>query len=299
MTERLRVGTRSSPLATAQTGLVVRALARRWPRVDFETVTMTTDGDRRTGALEALDFTDRIDRALEEGAIDLAVHSTKDLPGRPARAVTVAAYPRRADPRDCLLLDRPGSFGRLPAGTRLGSSSVRRRAQLARWRPDVEVVPIRGNVGTRIAKIGAGGISGVVLAAAGLHRLGLGARITEYLPLSRVLPAPGQGALAVCVRSSDRALARRVRAIDHAPTRAAVTAERSLLAALGGDCDLPLGALGVVRGGRLRLRAALLSLDGQERRELRAEGDPARAERIGRRAGTELGRGSPAWSGRR
>ncbi|MGI0132883.1 MAG: hydroxymethylbilane synthase [Thermoplasmata archaeon] len=290
MTERLRVGTRTSPLARIQTGLVLEALRPRLRTVRFELVPLTTAGDQDQGSLEDLDFTDRIDRELEEGGIDVAVHSTKDLPGKVTRAVTVAAYPRRADPRDCLVLSRPGSFRTLARGARIGSSSVRRRAQLLRWRPDVELVPVRGNVGTRISQIGSEGLAGVVLAAAGLQRLGWQHRITEFLPLSRVLPAPGQGALAVCVRRSDRALARRLRGIDHMATRAAVTAERAVLAEFGGSCDIPLGALATVRGRELRVRAALLSPDGRQRVRREAVGLSAEAAHLGRTLGLALAR---------
>ena len=290
MSEVLRVGTRSSPLARAQSELVVRALQYHWPRDRFELVPIATTGDRDQQAVGTLDFTDRIDAELEAGRIDLAVHSTKDLPSRVTRRVVAAAYPRRADPRDCLVLDRPGTFTSLPAGSRIGSSSVRRRAQLLRWRPDVELVPVRGNVGSRISKIATEDLAGVILAVAGLLRLGWVDRISEYLPWRRILPAPGQGALSVHVRSDDVGLARKVAVIDHARTRAAVIAELGVLAELGGNCDIPLGAYAVVRGSRLRLRAALLSTDGRKRMYREIDGQPGDADRLGRQVGTALAR---------
>ena len=296
MTERLRVGTRSSPLALAQTELVVRALRRVAPEVAVEPVLLRTSGDRarRTGA--TLDFTDDIDRRLEQGEVDLAVHSTKDLPARPVRRVEVAAYPRRADPRDCLVLRARGlTLRALPAGARIGSSSVRRRAQLLGERPDLQVVPVRGNVGTRIEKIESQGLDGVVLAAAGLLRLGWKERISEYLGPPRWLPAPGQGALAVEVRTGDRFARRTVARIDHPATRAEVEAERAVVASLGGDCNLPLGVLGRVRSGRLVLRAALFSPDGRRRLSFTLRGSAARAERTGEEVGRRLAEfGSPA-----
>lgn len=289
MTERLRVGTRSSPLAIAQTELVVRALRRVAPEVPVDLVLLRTSGDRtrRTGG--TLDFTDDIDRRLEEGEVDLAVHSTKDLPARPARPVEVAAYLRRADPRDCLVLREDGrTLGTLPRGARIGSSSVRRRAQLLGERPDLEIVPLRGNIGTRIEKIASQGLDGVVLAAAGLVRLGWSERISEYLGPPRWLPAPGQGALAVEVRTGDRFPRRTVERIDHPATRAEVEAERAVVASLGGDCNLPLGALGRVRSGRLLLRAALFSPDGRRRLSLTLRGRASRAERTGEMVGRRL-----------
>ena len=295
MTESLRVGTRRSPLALAQTELVVRALRQRVPDLRLEVAPLTTEGDRTRRIDGSFDFTDWIDRELEDGKIDLAVHSAKDLPARPLRNVDVAAYPRRADPRDCLVLGHAGRLRSLPAGARLGSSSLRRRAQLLTWRPDLQVVPIRGNVETRIEKIHSLGLDGVVLATAGLVRLGRADQISERLPLTRVLPAPGQGSLAVEVRRSDRSLFRVVRAIDDSPTRAAVTAERAVVSALGGDCNLPLGAYAEVRNGRLRLRARVFSLDGRRQWSRETTGSWSTPERIGLRAGRMLARsGAPS-----
>ena len=289
MTERLRVGTRASPLAVAQAELVARALGRVVPGISVVLVRLRTAGDRvrRTGS--TLDFTDDIDRRLEEGEVDLAVHSAKDLPARPVRAVEVGAYPRRADPRDCLVLRAQGAaLETLPRGARIGSSSVRRRAQLLGARPDLTVVPIRGNIGTRIEKIGSQGLEGVVLAAAGLLRLGWKDRISEYLGPPRWLPAPGQGALAVEVRKGDRFARRSVERIDHPATRAEVEAERAVVASLGGDCNLPLGALGRVRSRRLVLRAALFSPDGRRRISFALRGSTSHAERTGEEVGRRL-----------
>ena len=289
MTERLRVGTRASPLAVVQTELVVRALRRVAPEVSVEPVLLRTSGDRarRTGG--TLDFTDDIDRRLEEGEVDLAVHSAKDLPARPTRPVEVGAYPRRADPRDCLVLRTRGrTLDTLPRGARIGSSSVRRRAQLLGARPDLKVVPVRGNLGTRIEKIRSERLEGVVLAAAGILRLGWTDRISEYLGPPRWLPAPGQGALAVEVRTGDRFARRTVERIDHSATRAEVEAERAVVASLGGDCNLPLGALGRVRAGRLVLRAALFSPDGRRRLSFVLGGSALRAERTGEEVGHRL-----------
>lgn len=288
MTDPLRIGTRGSPLALAQTDLVVRALRRAARGIQLELVPLRTSGDRTRRAGPTLDFTEEIDRRLERGEIDLAVHSAKDLPARPSRGVEVAAFLRREDPRDCLVL-RPGrTFRTLPRGARLGSSSLRRRAQLLAVRPDLEVVPIRGNIGTRIDQIDRVGLEGVILASAGMRRLGWAGRITEYLPTDRWLPAPGQGAIAVEVRGGDESVRRTVFRVDHFPTRAAVVAERAVVRTLGGDCDLPLGALARVRRGRLRLKAALFSPDGRVRVTAEASGSPARCEAIGETVGRDL-----------
>lgn len=269
MTERLRVATRASPLARAQTELALRSLRRADPRVGYEVVTMRTSGDRTARTDRTLDFTDVLDRALEAGEVDLAVHSTKDLPARPLRRVVIGAFLRRGDPRDCAILRGARRLRDLPRGARIGSSSLRRRAQLLAVRPDLEVVPIRGNVGTRLEKISSMGLDGVVLAAAGVKRLGWGERITELLPVANWLPSPGQGAIAIEVRAEDRATLQHVRAVDHARTRVAVEAERAVVAAAGGDCDLPLGAFGRIVGGELELRAEWFSEDGRTR--VRAE----------------------------
>ncbi len=290
MTERLRVGTRPSPLALAQTELVLRALRRTAPQVRFETVPLRTAGDRTHQATGTLDFTDEIDRRLGRGEIDLAVHSAKDLPATVARGLAVAAYPRRGDPRDCLILRRPGSLESLRERPRIGSSSLRRKAQLLAARPDAVVVPIRGNIGTRIRQIDELGLDGIVLAAAGVARLGESGRASAYLPVSRWLPAPGQGALAVEVRAGDRALRRLVAAVDHDPTRAAVEAERAVVATLGGDCNLPLGALARPSAGSLRIRAALYSPDGRVRCFAERSGPVSRSRSLGADLGRRLAR---------
>lgn len=260
MSPAVRIGTRSSPLALAQAGLVLGALRREAPRRRFELVGILTAGDRG-GA--ATDFTGALAEALRSGRIDLAVHSAKDLPARDPPDLVVAAYPRRADFRDCVVR-APGRRGPLlPDGARVGSSSRRRRAQLLRARPDLTVVPIRGNVDSRLRRLDRGDLDAVVLAAAGLLRLGRADAIGGYLDPARFLPCPGQGALAVAVRRADRPLRALARRLDHPATRSAVAAERAVAAGLGTDCDAPFGALGRVRGGALRLRAELLEPEGR------------------------------------
>jgi hydroxymethylbilane synthase len=288
VTAALRVGTRKSPLALAQTELVLAALRKAMPAAAFEVVPITTAGDRNRTVGSSPDFTDRISAAVESGEVDLAVHSAKDLPVRPERGVRVAAFPRRADAAD-VLVGRPGaSLEPPPPGTRVGSSSVRRRAQLLREWPTVEVVEVRGNVGTRIALVDSGTVDAVMLASAGLRRLGLAARIGRRLPPARFLPAPGQGALAVEVRYGDRKVDGVVRSIDHGPTRAAVTAERTCAAVLGADCNLPLGVYARLRREALTVDAELFDPDGRRSIRVRREGPVLNAGSLGRLAGSDL-----------
>ena len=289
MSARLRIGTRSSPLALAQTELAVRALRRGRAPLAVEIVPLQTSGDRTRRAHRELDFTDEITRRLKDGTVDLGVHSAKDLPARSGRSTYVAAYLPRSDPRDCVILRRRGTLQRLPRGARIGSSSLRRRAQLLALRPDFEVVPIRGNVGTRLERMGTDGLDGLVLAAAGLRRLGWARRISQYLPTTTWLPAPGQGAIAIEIRRGDGSLRSKLAAIDHRPTRTAVDSERAVIRTLGGDCDLPLGAFAKRRTARrLQLQAALFSSDGRWRLTAQGSGPPARAERIGAEVGHAL-----------
>ncbi len=293
MSGSVRVGTRRSALARAQTELIVRALSRVTPGATFEVVPLATDGDRTRATSGPLDFTDAIDRALERREVDLAVHSAKDLPARLRPSVGIAAVPRREDPRDCLVLRRPGRLADLPDGARVGSSSVRRRAQLARARPDLEVVELRGNVDSRIARVRAGEIDGAVLAVAGIRRLGRSEDIAEVLPTRRFLPAPGQGALAVTIRVEDRRMRRLVAPLDHSPSHRAVVAERAFSEAVGGDCTVPLAALARVRGRSLSLRAELFGPEGELRWHGAAVGPATSARRLGVRLGRSARRHGP------
>lgn len=260
----LRVGTRGSALAVAQTALVTAALERLGLR--SEVVTIRTEGDRHpdrpTRALGVGAFVKDLERALQDGRIDLAVHSAKDLPGAVGDGLALAAFLPRQDPRDVLLTRTGQSLRGLPPGATVGTDSPRRRAFLLAARPDLLVRDIRGNVDTRLRKLGAGDVDALVLAMAGLARLGLRHRVTEPLDISIMLPAVGQGAVAVQVREADAAARERLAAVDHAPTRAAVTAERAFLAALGGGCQRPVAALGTCEGDRLTLDGAVLDPGG-------------------------------------
>jgi hydroxymethylbilane synthase len=250
----MRLGTRGSDLAMAQARRVAALIAARGgPAVEI--VTIATSGDVRTSApLTAAGakglFTKEIEEALLEGRIDLAVHSLKDLPTEMPAGLAIGAVPEREDPSDALVAPPGARLATLRAGARVGTSSPRRRAQLLAARRDLDVVEMRGNVPTRLARQARGDFDAVVLARAGLVRLGLAGRIAEVLSAETMLPAPGQGAIAVEIRDGDRAARAVCEAIDDAAARAATDAERALLAALGGGCRLPVAALAVSAGAR-------------------------------------------------
>ncbi|MCC6764925.1 MAG: hydroxymethylbilane synthase [Deltaproteobacteria bacterium] len=262
----LRLGTRGSALALRQSGMVAAEIERRGTPVEL--VTIRTSGDVATGSLAALGgkglFVKEIEEALLRGRIDLAVHSLKDVPAVLPAGLEIAATPPRADPRDVVISPFGVGLERLPAGMRVGTSSLRRRAQLAALRPDLGVVDMRGNVDTRLRKLGAGEADAILLAAAGLERLGLAPAGLVAIPAARFLPAIGQGILALEVRCDDAAARAVAAALDDAPTRAAATAERAFLAAIGGDCHTPLAAYAAVHGGQLRMQAIVASVDGRE-----------------------------------
>ncbi|MDO5677412.1 MAG: hydroxymethylbilane synthase [Propionibacteriaceae bacterium] len=254
---RLRLGTRGSALAVAQSEMVADALRARGHEVEL--VRIRTGGDVERGSLTRVGgvgvFAAELRVALLDGVCDFAVHSLKDLPTAPVPGLMIAAIPERADARDALCARDGLTFDQLEPGAQVGTGSPRRVAQLRALRPDLRYVDIRGNVGTRLARVAGGDLSAVVLAAAGLERLGMTEHITDHLD---ILPAPGQGALALECRAADREIAIELGALDHAPTRLAVEAEREVLAALGGGCAAPIAAHG--RNGELE--AGVFALDG-------------------------------------
>ena len=274
----IRLGTRSSRLAMAQANEAAGAL-RATGGDAVEIINIRTRGDSLserspTGHLVVGDgqFTTELEHALLAHDIDVAVHSLKDLPTEPTPGLELAAILERADPRDCLLSWHPGGLAELPFGARVGTGSVRRAAQLAAARIDLVAAPIRGNVDTRLARLESGEFDAVVLAAAGLDRLGTPVRDDQRLSFDVMLPAPGQGAIVLQTRAGEADI---VAAADHEPTRVAVTAERALLRQLGGGCLAPLGALAELDGAELRLRAAYEGDHGFARIELRHPADDA------------------------
>lgn len=272
-TRSLVVGTRRSPLAMIQTKIVLDQLKKLHPEQEFvvEVRSFSTEGDRTQAEDVPLDqlagrgvFVKDLELALLDGSIDFAVHSLKDMTGDLQPGLAIAAVPAREDPRDVLVSRRHLPFGALPEGARIGSSSPRRAAQLKTIRPDLRFEPIRGNVDTRVRKVEQGDYDATVLAAAGLLRLGLADRIAEYFSPEVCLPDPGQGALAVEARADDQRVLALLAPLNHLETWAAVTAERALLRALGGGCQVPIAALGEVQGVQLVLQGLVASTsDGQ------------------------------------
>lgn len=266
MDRPLRIGTRGSPLALAQARLVADALraAHGWGEEAIEIVPIATTGDviqdRPLAELGGKGlWTKELDRALAEGATDLSVHSMKDVETIRAEVLTVAAMLPRADPRDRLI--GAGALADVPRGAVFGTSSPRRVAQVLARRPDLKLVPIRGNVQTRLGRVESGEVAATLLAAAGLDRIGLGAigAVVEDM-----IPAPSQGAVGIEVRTADQQVRRLVEAVDHRPTHLCVAAERAFLAGIGGDCRSAVAAHAVLGNGRLRIRAEILAPDGSE-----------------------------------
>lgn len=282
----LRLGTRGSLLALTQSREIARRIADEHG-IPVEVRTIRTSGDSLDAPLPDIGgkglFTREIDEALLGGEIDLAVHSLKDLPTELPEGLAVGAIPLREDPRD-VLITRSGestNLELLPAGARIGTSSLRRVAFLRIHRSDIEVVGIRGNLDTRIRKVDDGVVDGIILAAAGVRRLGWTLRVSEFLPFESWLPAPGQGALAVMVRSADLARFPWLAALDHPVTRSATTAERELLRVLEGGCRLPVAALGLPFGKELRLKAMVVHPDGSRLVRAEATGTQREAAQLG------------------
>jgi hydroxymethylbilane synthase len=291
VTRTLRVGTRGSALARIQTQAVVDALG-----APAQIVPIVTAGDRSAAPVEQIGgtgvFVSALRAALVSGAIDVAVHSYKDLPTAPCDGVTIAAVPRREDPRDALVARGGLTLAELPAGSRIGTGSPRRAAQLRALGLGLVVDPVRGNVDTRLRKVAEGEFDAVVLALAGLRRLGRDSEVSEILDPIQVLPAPAQGALAVECRTSDPATRDLLSTVDDADSRAAVAAERALLAALEAGCTAPVAALAEAvqgaEGTAIYLRGSVTAPDGLRAVRLSVTGPATDADGIGRRLAAEL-----------
>jgi hydroxymethylbilane synthase len=294
----LRIGTRGSPLALWQANHVadlLRPLAAARP---VELVEIETSGDKlRDVSLAQIGgqgvFTKEIQRALLSGDVDVAVHSLKDLPTLPVEGLVLAAVPVRGPTGDAFVSQRHRSFVSLPAGATVATSSLRRRAQVLHRRPDLHLVEIRGNVETRLRKLAEQGLDATILAEAGLKRLGLASVITEILDPSWMVHAVGQGALGLECRADDGDTLALLEALNDGPTRQAVLAERAMLRALGGGCQVPIGAAGRVMGAELELRGTVLAPSGSRRVDGTLRGPAGEAERLGEQlAGELLGRGA-------
>jgi hydroxymethylbilane synthase len=273
---RLRIGSRGSQLARWQSNHIAALLRARGHEVVIEII--KTTGDNITDvALAKVGtkgmFTKEIEEALAANQVDLAVHSLKDLPTETPSGFEIAAVTKRDDPRDVLCSPKYASIEALPNSARVGTSSLRRQAQLKALRPDLDIHPLRGNVDTRLAKLEAGEYDAVILAAAGLARLGKTALVKQVIPADIVCPAAGQGALAIEARAGDTAVLQALAFLDDPAARAATACERALLGRLGGGCQVPIGALAEVRNGRLHLQAVVARPDGSEVLRESADGD--------------------------
>lgn len=296
----LRIGTRESRLALVQARLVSDLLRDRLG-VEAEIVGLRTAGDADQRPFSIVEgsgfFTKEIEAAVLDGRVDIAVHSLKDLETTTDANLRLAAILERADPRDALLVadsarleadPEEGGLAHLPQGAEVGTSSLRRRAFLKRLRPDLAVKPLRGNVPTRIRKLQSGEYAAIVLAVAGLERLGLEEHIYARLSEDEFLPAPGQGAIAVQVRADAEPVLAMVSVLDHTDTHQAVTAERSFLRNIEGGCQAPAGALARVRNGRVRVEARVCSVDGDRTADGWAEGPVEEAARVGEEAARKI-----------
>lgn len=287
------LGTRGSSLARRQTELTGDALHRRWPELELRTTVIVTKGDKILDhPLSQLDdkglFTREIEQALLAGEIDAAVHSFKDLPTEMPEGLTIGAVLVREDSRDCLVSRRGETFAELPEGAVIGTGSPRRVAQILARRPDLQCRDIRGNLETRLRKLDEGQYDAIVLARAGLNRMGLLQRATEELDFDLMLPAPAQGAVAVQCRENDERVLSVLAGIDHGPTRTVVDAERAFLGRLEGGCSMPLGTHGRVEDGTLILCGVVSSPDGRLCLRDEVRGPASEPERAGREMGDHI-----------
>ena len=285
---RILVGTRSSELALWQADYITDCLHRRYPKIAVEQRLMTTKGDKildvplaRIGGKGL--FTKELEQAMLNGSIDIAVHSLKDMPTETPEGLILAAITKRTEVGDALVSPVYKNFAALPQGARIGTSSLRRKAQLLHARPDLEIVSLRGNVQTRLRKLEEQHLDGVILAVAGLKRLGLSERITEELPQSLCLPAVGQGALAVEARADDEELLELLAFLRDEETELCTRAERAFLARVEGGCQVPVGVYACPAGnGRLRVEAVIAALDGKRLYRDQLEGCAGDAEMLGK-----------------
>lgn len=287
------IGTRGSQLATTQTGMVRDSLTEHWQSaVDVRLEIVRTRGDIDRQSLREIGgqgiFTREIERELLAATVDLAVHSLKDLPTQMDADLQLVAIPEREDVRDVLVTTDGVPLADLPDGARVGTGSARRQAQLALQRPDLVFVDLRGNVDTRLRKVHDGQAEAVVLAAAGMRRLGLQDQISEYLDPLTVLPAPGQGALGLQMRSADTQRHPFVAVVDHAPTHAAITAERAFLAGLGGGCRAPIAAWARWEQDRLVVDGFVSRDDGSDAVRVSAQGSAEEAETLGQQLADDV-----------
>jgi hydroxymethylbilane synthase len=289
----LTVGTRGSKLALIQTNNVLDSLRSIHSELEFKVKVIKTLGDKEQGlSLFSLDrkgiFEKEIDLAIAKGEVDFAVHSLKDVPILEHSETTIAAIPKRSSPNDVLISKDNIPLAELPEDAVIGTSSLRRMAQLKHSRPDLEAKPIRGNVDTRIRKVKQGEFDGVIVAEAGLERMKLESQITERFSLEQFSPSAGQGALAIVARNDNEQVIELLESVNHPPSMAEVTAERSLVLALEGGCRVPIGAIGRASGGTLSFYGCVFSLSGQQKIFSSAEDKLENAQDLGKQVAQSL-----------
>ncbi|MBM4329820.1 MAG: hydroxymethylbilane synthase [Deltaproteobacteria bacterium] len=288
----LRLGTRASLLALRQANWIKHKLEDQYPEVEVDLVHIKTEGDKIDVPLFALGgkglFVKEIEEALLRGEVDMAVHSGKDLPVVMPQALALIAFPEREDPRDILISRNGRPFAEIPPGGKVGTSSLRRQAQLLYLRPDLKIVPLRGNLDTRIKKLSSLNLDAVILASAGLRRMGWEDRVSEFFEPEVMLPAIGQGVLAIEARVKDERVHHLLAFLNHLPTQLSLMAERAFLKRLGGGCQVPIAGLAQVSADRLHLTGLVATLDGQKVVRGKVEGHLSKGEDIGGELAEEL-----------
>jgi hydroxymethylbilane synthase len=286
MAREIVVGTRDSALALWQTNWVVESLKELNPDLNFRIVEMKTQGDKILDvALAKIGdkglFTKELEVAMIDGTIDFAVHSMKDLPTKLPEGLKIGAICERYEPGDVVISHKGYTLANLPQGAKVGTSSLRRKAQLLKYRPDVNIQDLRGNLNTRLAKLEREDFDAIILAAAGIERLGWKDKITERIDYNISLPAVGQGSIGIEIRENDEFVQEVVGKLNHDPSQIAITGERALLRKLEGGCQIPIGSLGVVEGDNLTLHGVVASLDGKQLLRTQVSGNIQEAEALG------------------
>ena len=293
MTMILKIGTRASKLALAQSRWVKREIEGKYPHIQVELVRIKTTGDKILDSpLSAIGgkglFVKEIEEALLEKRVDVAVHSMKDVPVELPEPLMISIFPQREDPHDALISNCTPLLDRLPPGSKVGTSSLRRKAQLLHLRRDLDLVPLRGNVDTRIRKLESGELQAIILATAGLKRLGLDSRIDQRISSNQMMPAIGQGALGLEVRREDTKTIDLISFLNHGPTEITVRAERAFLKELEGGCQVPIAAIGRLNNENLHLKGMVANLDGTKVLKDEIKGEKDKSEALGIRLAKRL-----------
>lgn len=293
MTREIIIGTRDSALALWQTNWVKEQLSKLYPQYKFRVIEMKTQGDKILDvALAKIGdkglFTKELETAMLTGEIDLAVHSMKDMPTQLPEGLVIGAICEREEAGDVLIGRTAKSLDQLPQGAKVGTSSLRRRAQLLKYRPDLQIEDLRGNLNTRMKKLESQGLDAIVLAAAGVIRMGWSDQISERISMKVSLPAVGQGSVGIEIRENDEEVANLIKALEHRESALAIIAERAMLRKLEGGCQIPIGALGQVEGDKLKLEGVVASLDGTKVLRTSVEGKVSEAEALGLDLANEL-----------